>query len=546
MKWFKKSKVFLMLLPVLLLFGLLIGYGTVAAFLESIQTADGFSFDVYRELLQQDLFIDSFFYSLKIALVSTVLSVVIGFVLIRAAYPKLQKLFPRFVAWLPMLFPHFVWGYMLLLLLGQTGLMSDMLVALGIIDSPETFPILFKDPYGIGIILSYVWKEVPFVMLLLLPVYEQMSHTHKENVYTLGGKQFAAFRYVEWPYVFPVLLEAFVIIFAFIFSAYEVPALLGATYPKMVPVLSYDWFFGSDWSQQSYAFAAMILTTIVICAFVWLMLVMTRKQRLHLHQNAGVRDGSREKPRFSTIAFLIITCMTMIPLLLVVWTSVASFSSDEWRALIGMPGLGAAIWTSILISIIVILLNFLLGVPAAKVMAHHAFPGKTAVSTLLLLPILIPLLLVVMGIHVAFLRLGLANHLLGVVIVHLLPTLPYTIKILQAGFENIGSKQEAVADSLGASRFEIYRSIYLPQLLPSIRSVIFLVSAISLGQYLLTAMIGGGNVTTLAIYYFPFTGSANDGLIASFSLLFALIPVLIWLAFELILWVITPYKGGVK
>ncbi len=545
MKWFKKSKPILMLSPAVLLIVLLIGYGTIAAFIESTRSPDGFSLSIYQELLGQEQFIDSFVYSLKIALISAMLSVSIGFLLVRAAYPKLRNMFPRLVAWLPMLFPHFVWGYMLFLLLGQTGFISDKMIALGMIDSAATFPVLFNDPQGIGIILTYIWKEVPFVILLLLPVYEQLPHDRKELVTALGGKRFAAFRYVEWPYVFPVLLEAFVIIFAFIFSAYEVPALLGTTYPKMVPVLSYDWFFGADWSKQPAAYAVMILTALVICLLVWLMLLLTRKHRQYLHQSAGARSSFHPKTRFSMTAFLLIASLSAVPFLLIVSTSLQSFSVDEWQSLLRMPGLGEAILTSVLISVAVILFNFLLGIPAAKAMAFYSFTGKSTISTLLLLPLLIPLLLVVMGIHVAFLRLGLANHVIGVVIVHLLPTLPYSIKMFQSGFESIGSQQEMVAKTLGASRYEIYRSIYLPQLLPTIRGVIFLVSVISLGQYLLTALIGGGNVSTLAILYFPFVGSADDALIASYSLLFALVPVFVWFLFELILRVVTPYKRGV-
>ncbi len=540
--------------PALLLIIILVGYGLVMAFLESIQYNHSPSLQVYQQLLQQKSFVDSFLYSFRTSLISTLLSVIIGLVLVRITYPLLKRSFPKLMAWLPMLFPHFVWGYMLFLLFSQTGFLSSLLNVIEIIKEPADFPILFKESLGVGIILTYIWKEVPFVILMLLPVYEQLSQTGRELVYTLGGRDWAVFRHVEWPYVFPVLLETFFIIFAFVFSAYEVPALMGATYPKMVSVLSYDWFFSSDWTKQSYAFAAMMVTTVTIVAFVWIAFAVTKKNRLHLNQTYG--DGIRniEPVRFSKIIFLCITLVTIVPSLLVILTSFVRrwkfghlwpdcLCIRAWHILLNYePQLWEAVYTSIGISLLVLLINLLIGLPAAKGLAFYVFKGKTTMETILLSPILIPTLAVSMGIHLTFIRLGLANQLAGVVIVHLLPTLPYTIKILRAGFERIGKKQEEQAVSLGASPFHVFYSIYLPQLMPSIRSTVFLVTVISLGQYLLTAFIGGGSVITLAILYFPFFQSADDAIIASFSVLFALIPVVIWIVFEVFLRVIILYR----
>ena len=188
---------------------------------------------------------------------------------------------------------------MLYLLLSQTGFLSSVFNVIGITNEPGDFPILFKDPFGWGIILTYVWKEIPFVILMLLPVYEQLSHSQRELVYTLGGKEGAVFRYVEWPYVFPVLLETFFIIFSFVLSAYEVPALLGTTYPKMLSVLSYDWFFGTDWGKQPYAFASMMVTTGTILSLAWLAATLTKRVG-----NTLIKHKVMEKERLGLNNFL--------------------------------------------------------------------------------------------------------------------------------------------------------------------------------------------------------------------------------------------------
>ncbi|WP_083584389.1 ABC transporter permease subunit [Bacillus weihaiensis] len=555
MKWYKQNKHYLLLAPAVLFTVLFVCCGMMMAFLESIQYNQTPTFEVYVDLINERTFTDSLFYSLKIAFFSTLLSIVIGFFLVKASYPILERFFPRLVAWLPMLFPHFIWGYMLFLLFSQTGILSSISLWLGLTNQASDFPIFFKDPHGIGIILTYVAKEVPFVILMLLPVYQQLSFSQKELVYTLGGKKWAVFRYVEWPFVIPVLLETFFIIFAFVIAAYEVPALLDATYPKMLPVLSYDWFFGSDWSKQPYAFASMIVTTITILFFVFVTFFLTKKQRDYLGQSYGTVERKPVNTSLSKMTFYILAFFILCPTILLILTSFVrrwnfgelfpiEVSLRAWSVLFdNQTAIWEAVSTSVFIVLFVLLLNLIMGIPAAKAMAFYQFKGKATIAAILLAPILIPTITVAMGLHLVFIQLGLTNTIFGVVLVHLLPTLPYTIKILRAAFERIGKKQEEVAISLGANSVRVFLAVYLPQLRQSIRSVTFLVTVISLGQYLLTALIGGGSVTTMAIIFFPFFQTADDALIASFAILFVIVPIIIWLLLEGMLKVILMIKN---
>ncbi|SEK18463.1 ABC-type Fe3+ transport system, permease component [Carnobacterium iners] len=556
MKWYDKNKPYLLVGPAILMTLLLVGYGLLMVFIESILSSGSLSLEIYRTLLSDEIFQSSFLFSLRIVVVSTLLSLGIGFVLVRSAFPVLKRSFPRLISWLPMLFPHFVWGYMLYLLFSQTGLFSTIFNGLGIIALPGDFPNLFMDSAGLGIMITYIWKGVPFVILMLLPVYEQLSHSQKQLVFTLGGKKGAVFRYVEWPYVFPVLLETFFIIFSFVLAAYEVPALLGATYPKMISVLSYDWFFGTNWEKQPYAYATMVIVTTFIVFFVSILSFITRRSRKHLYQNQN--DGKKIESigHFSNFSFLNIAFLSLLPTLFLFLSSFVSkweygmilpktISIQGWRVLfLEQPYLLEAILTSIGIILLALLLNVIIGIPAANALAFYEFKGKATIDTLLLSPLFVPVLAVAMGIHLTFIRLGIANRWIGVVLIHLILTLPYTIRILRAGFERVGKKQGELAVSLGAKPFKAFYLIYLPQLLPSLRSVVFIVTVVSLSQYFVTALIGGGNVLTLPLLYFPFFQSVDQSIMASFSLIFAIVPVGIWVIIELVLKILLPKKFG--
>ncbi len=61
-----------------------------------------------------------------------------------------------------------------------------------------------------------------------------------------------------------------------------------------------------------------------------------------------------------------------------------------------------------------------------------------------------------LGIHVSFLKLGLANTILGVIIIHLIPCIPYAVFMLTDVFEIIGDKMEKQAKVLGANRYQCF------------------------------------------------------------------------------------------
>lgn len=160
-----------------------------------------------------------------------------------------------------------------------------------------------------------------------------------------------------------------------------------------------------------------------------------------------------------------------------------------------------AINTTIIIAVSVVLLNIVLALPVAKGISHYQFRGKTVVEMIFLLPILVPSLAIAMGLHLTMIRLGLSDRIIGVILIHMLPTLPYSVRMFKAGFDQLGVKWEEQARSIGINRFRVFWTVTFPMLAPNIRSVALLAFVISLSQYALTAIIGGGVVTTLPMIY---------------------------------------------
>jgi putative spermidine/putrescine transport system permease protein len=217
-------------------------------------------------------------------------------------------------------------------------------------------------------------------------------------------------------------------------------------------------------------------------------------------------------------------------------------SFRAWQVLMNEGEFLGSIGVSIWIAIVVLAVNLLIGITSGKVFSLSSFKGKSIVETLLMLPLFLPVLVVAIGLHITFIRYGLADHWTGVALVHLVPTIPYSIKMFKTGYDRIGTKLIEQSALLGGKTFQRFYHIELPLLLPSIRSVLFLTIVISLSQYVLTAIIGGGNVVTLAMVYYPFTDTADEAVMAAFSIVFAIIPLMLYIILEGCLKFILPYQ----
>ena len=202
----------------------------------------------------------------------------------------------------------------------------------------------------------------------------------------------------------------------------------------------------------------------------------------------------------------------------------------------GVPG---AAFNSLIIGAATAAASVAVGLPAGMAIGGYEWRFKGVVIFFILLPILVPPLASTMGIHVTFIRLGLADTLPGVFLVHLVPTVPYTALILAGVFAERTGELEEAARTLGASAWQAFLRVTLPGVLPGVAVAGLFAFLISWGQYVLTLLIGGGNVVTLPMLLFS-AASGNDPVITSALALAFAVPAI--LALVLALRVLKP--GG--
>lgn len=264
-----RLKIPLMLAPavgiVVLLFGggILVGLGQSLGYFPAIGLNE-FTFEYYGSVLTDSNFLRSLWLTFRIAATATVLSSVlaVGFALVLRQKFAGSRI-ATFLFQIPLPVPHLVAASGIILLVTQSGLTARLAKALGIIDVPGDFPALVFDEAGIAIILSFLWKEVPFVGLVVLAVLQSVGPQYEEQARTLGANARQRFFNVLLPLIMPGIMSTSIIIFAFTFANYEIPLLLGVRFPATLPVVAYRQYQDPDLALRPEAMAISIVLAIV-------------------------------------------------------------------------------------------------------------------------------------------------------------------------------------------------------------------------------------------------------------------------------------------
>ena len=279
-----RLKIILLLAPALILIiglfggGLAIGLMRSFNYMPVIGLTDP-DLSAYVAVFTNREFYLAFLLSFHIAFTSTVVSSILAIgaaLLLRRTF--MGRAVINFLFQLNLTVPHLVGAIGILYLFSQSGSFARLAYEWDMIARPADFPALVFDPYAIGIILQYVWKEVPFIGVIVLANMQAMGEDYESVARSLGASRWQTFRHVLLPMVFPGVLSASVMVFAFTFGAYEIPALLGASYPAALPVLAYKSYTDVDLAARPEAMAMAVIIALMSALMIFLYLRFARRR----------------------------------------------------------------------------------------------------------------------------------------------------------------------------------------------------------------------------------------------------------------------------
>jgi molybdate transport system permease protein len=234
--------------------------------------------------------------------------------------------------------------------------------------------------------------------------------------------------------------------------------------------------------------------------------------------SAGVRTQSspRAAVEVAVAGILVLTVVAFLGLPLVAIVERA-ISQTALLDAISSSDSTQALRLSLQTTTISLILILLFGTPVAYVLARARFPGRDVIDALIDLPIVLPPAVGGLGLLMAFGRQGLLGESLddagieiaftttAVILAQTFVASPFYIRSAKAGFDSIDRALEAVASTLGSSRFETFRRVAIPVAMPSLLAGAVMAWARALGEFGATIMFAGsfaGRTQTvpLAIY----------------------------------------------
>ncbi|MGE7906947.1 ABC transporter permease [Peribacillus sp. NPDC094092] len=183
-----------------------------------------------------------------------------------------------------------------------------------------------------------------------------------------------------------------------------------------------------------------------------------------------------------------------------------------------------ALWNSVYISLLSVLVSALIGIPLAFIFNRYDFPGRSFFSSAAILPIVLPSLVGVMAFMFLYGESGLIPNAIkdlfgldkvpfkiggvsGILIVHAYTMYVYFYMTVSAAINKIDPSLEEAAYNLGANKFKVFWKVTFPLLTPAIVAASLLVFMISMASFSAPFLLAGGyRVLSLQIYFSKING----------------------------------------
>jgi putative spermidine/putrescine transport system permease protein len=240
----------------------------------------GVSLNHYVNVLTDRRFVDALLLTLRVSISTTVLMSILAVICALVLRQSLWgKKVVTFIFQLNIPIPHVMGAIAAIFLLSRAGLLSRLAHQIGLAPDPASFPALVYDKNLISVILVYVWKGVSFTGIILLATLQSVGEDYEDLARTLGANRWQRVRHVLLPLIMPGLLRGAILVFAAVFSSYAIPFLLGASHPKALAVLAFEYYTNVDLGFRKEAMAMSTVMAVLITILVWFYMRLAARVR---------------------------------------------------------------------------------------------------------------------------------------------------------------------------------------------------------------------------------------------------------------------------
>ena len=175
------------------------------------------------------------------------------------------------------------------------------------------------------------------------------------------------------------------------------------------------------------------------------------------------------------------------------------FSLDAWLNPLGVPGLGDAVWLSLVVAFVSTLVATILGTLMAIALVRYEFKGKGLTNSLIFLPMATPE--IVMGASLLTLFVSIGNppffplNVITILIAHILFNISYVVVTVRARLVGFPRHLEEAAMDLGANGWVTFWKVTFPLILPGIIAAALLAFSLSIDDFVITNFSAGQTQT---------------------------------------------------
>jgi putative thiamine transport system permease protein len=514
--------------------------------------AAGWDAEAWQALAQEPLLLQALTLTLWTGLSSSALAVGVTASLLcatvgqrpdNAAHPLSRWLAPLLAV------PHAAFAIGLVALLAPSGWLLRLLSpwATGL-SAPPPWPTT-QDPWGLGLIAVLVLKEVPFLLWAALahlqrPDVARRLQQELRLAHTLGYSAAQAWWRVGWPQLLPRLRAPLLAVLAYGLTVVDVALIIGPTAPPTLAMLTWQWLQDADPATNAQGAAAAWVLALVLAACAAALWAAIRWRGWRTRWTRGYTPGhapAHSTPRQRTHPYVISTpwpvamllavyAMVMLALLMgsitgpwpfpdvlpMAWTPTA------WRSVAGSHH---SIWTTVWLG--------LASACAALVWAVAWLEWAPSrwqqrMAALWMLPLVLPAVLWVVGLHRLSLAWGLDTTATGMWLAHTLACLPYVLIALQGPYLGFDRRLQQVSATLGHPHAVFLLRVKWPLLRAPLAAALAVGFAVSVAQYLPTLYVGAGRFQTITTEAVTLAAGGQRSLSAAFAWLQWMLPVLVF------------------
>jgi len=410
-----------------------------------------------------------------------------------------------------------------------------------------------QDPWGLGLIVALVLKEVPFLLWTAASQLQREDTRRRWRAehslaQTLGYGPSRAWWRVVWPQLAPRLLWPLMAVLAYGLTVVDMALVIGPASPPTLAVLAWQWLQDADLAVNAQGAAAGGLLALLVLAagLGWWAVTLLRMGPPDGRRGPAPRaseTGSDTRPTASW-AWRALVQMYAAILLALAMGSVAGFwpfprlwpeawTSQAWLTVWASAG---TVTDTLLLAAASALLSLLWCVAWLELAPRH---WDKALRPLLYLPLVLPGVLWVVGLYRLVLRLHWEGQWAGLLLAHTTLVLPYVLLALSPAYLGFDPRYRSLAASLGHGRWNFLWRIKWPLLRRALAASAAVGFAVSVAQYLPTLYVGAGRWNTVTTEAVTLAAGAQRSLTGAYAWLQFVLPVL---GFALAAWIGRPRR----